>query len=433
MFLRSIKGIHITEHPGHKHLSLNVEASSYLNPEYVYIPLVEGSPCECLVKENDQVKVGQVVAMRTGRFGLPVHASVSGVVTAVNKKMWHASGVMVQMIEIKNDFQETLDDSIKKNDVENLSKEQLIEIIKNCGIVGLGGSGFPTYVKYQSPAPISTLIINAAECEPYLTADYTLVTTKTKQFLRGVAYIMRASGAGKAYIAIKENKKEAIQILNEHLSAFANINIFLLKDVYPAGWEKYIVQKIMNKTYKTLPSEVGVVVNNVATAVAICDAVEYNMPLVQKLVTFTGEGLLNPQNVFVKIGTLVNEVIAKIGGYAPEVADAIFVAGGLMTGKGMLFDSLVVHRSLGSIIVLPKEKPGLALPCMGCGKCAENCPVFLSPIQIKQAFDAKNTNLLAELKADKCIQCGLCSYVCPSRIELTEATTKAKALVLKGR
>lgn len=433
MFFRKMSGLHIKEYPGHKELSLLHEPSSFLKPEFVYIPLIEqGTPCECLVQVGDHVKMGQPVAMKTGRFGLPLHASVSGEITSVNKKMWHASGKMEPMIEIKNDFKETKNDTIKPNDVDSLTKEDIIQIAKNCGIVGLGGSSFPAYVKYQSPTPISTIIINAVECEPYITVDYTLAKRQTKALINGVRYIMKATSAKEAFIVTKNNKQAVIEALKRELESVEDIKVFLVKDIYPAGWEKYIVQQVTKKTYKNLPSEVGVVVNNVATAIALCDAVENNMPLVQKLVTFTGEGLTAPQNVWVKIGAKTNDVIAEIGGYSQHAEGARFIAGGLMTGSTIFFDSLVIHRALGSIIVLPKVEEADLLPCMGCGKCCQYCPTFLSPIEIKRALDAKNYDLLKELKANKCIQCGMCSYVCPSRIELTEATTKARGIALKG-
>jgi electron transport complex protein RnfC len=433
MFFRKSKGLHISEYPGHKELSLQVGPSEFLKPEFIYIPLVEqGAPCESLVKVGEKVVVGQPVAMKSGRFGLPLHSSVSGEVIAIDKKMWHSSGSMVAMIEIKNDFKETMSNSIKQNDVSKLNKEDIIKIARECGIVGLGGSGFPTYVKYQSPTPITTIIVNAVECEPFLTADYTLVKTQTNKLINGIKYAMKANSASKAYIAIKYNKVAAIEILIQSLASEDNIEVFTVKDIYPAGWEKYIVQKVLKKTYKNLPSEVGAVVNNVATLVALSEAVENNMPLVKKLVTFTGKGLNAPQNVYVKIGTKINDVIANIGGYVPGLENVKFVAGGLMTGRTIMFDSLVINRSLGSVIVLPKEKEAPLLPCLGCGKCCVNCPVFLSPIEIKRAFDGKNNDKLVELRAEKCIQCGLCSYVCPSRIELTEATTKSRSIVLKG-
>ena len=411
MFFRKSKGLHISEYPGHKELSLQVEPKNYLNPEYIYIPLTEmGAPCEAKVEVGDKVNVGEVVS--------------------ISKKMWHSSGVMVPCIEIKNDFKETMDPLIKPNDVSKLKGEDIVRIAKDCGIVGLGGSGFPSYVKYSAEG-ITTVIVNAAECEPFLTADYTLVKTQTDKLIRGIRYVMKSTNATKAYIAIKKNKKAAIEILNNALVGIEDIQVFLLKDFYPAGWEKYIVQRVMNKTYKALPSEVGAVVNNVATLVALSEAVEENMPLIKKLVTFTGEGLTAPQNVYVKIGALTNEVINNIGGYVKDV-ESHFVPGGLMTGKSLMFDSVVINRSLGSIIVLPKAKSAPLLPCLGCGKCCEACPVFLSPIEIKRALDAKDNAKLAELRAEKCVACGLCSFVCPSRIELTDATTRSRAIVLKG-
>ena len=420
MIFRNTASIHINEYKGHKEMSLQVGASEFLNPEFVNV--------------GDKVKLGQKVAMRTGRFGLPLHSSVSGLVTAVDKKMWHSSGKMVPMIEIQNDFKGTLDESIKSNNVEKLSSEDIINIARDCGIVGLGGSGFPTYVKYQSKTPITTVLINAAECEPFITADYTLIKTKPEKLIRGIKYIMKATGAEKAFIAIKKNKVAAIEVLKQNLANETNISVFELRDVYPAGWEKYIVQKVLKKTYKSLPAEVGAVVNNVQTVIALADAVENNMPLVEKLVTFTGAGINNPQNVYVKIGSKVNEVIENIGGYADGVESAYFVAGGPMTGVGMLFDSLVVNRSLGSIVVLPIENEVETQPCLGCGKCVQICPVFLSPIEIKRALNANDDIKLADLRSEKCIACGLCSYICPSKIELTQATTKSRGIVLsKGR
>lgn len=429
MFFRKSKSIHISEHPGHKHLSLENPPSEYTNPEFVYIPLVEGDVCEACVAVGDQVSIGQVVAQRKGRFGLPLHASVSGEVTSIAKKMWHSSGMMVNMIEIKNDFKETFDPSIKPNDVNNLTSEQMVEIVKNCGIVGLGGSGFPTYVKYSSNCKIDTIIVNAVECEPYLTTDYVSLKQHPEVLIRGIQYAMKMTGAEHATICIKKDKVEAIELLKEHL--VPGVTIFPVEDVYPAGWEKYLVQRVTNKTYRTLPSEVGALVNNVATLIAIASAIETNLPLVEKMVTFTGKGLAHPQNVWVKIGTLASDVIHAIGGYAEGIDAASFVVGGLMTGRTLLFDNVVINRCLGGIIVLPKERQAPALPCMGCGKCTEICPVFLSPILIKNAVDKKDKDLMIALKADKCMMCGLCSYICPSRVELTEATTKARETVLK--
>lgn len=244
MIFRKSKSLHISEYQGHKELSLQNHQSEFLKPEYIYIPLIEsGATCECLVKEGDKVDMGQVVAMRTGNFGLPLHSSVSGKVTSINKKMWHTSGKMVPMIEIKNDFQERKAANIKPNNVDSLSREDIIKIARECGIVGLGGAAFPAYVKYNSPSPITTVIVNAAECEPFITTDYVLMKTQADKLIRGIKYVMKATSAEKAVIAIKGNKHEAIEILSQSIDQ-ENIVIFKLKDVYPAGWEKHIVKEL---------------------------------------------------------------------------------------------------------------------------------------------------------------------------------------------
>ena len=436
MFRKS-KGVHIFEHQGHKQMSLKNEVVTFLNPEYVYIPLIEqNAPCDILVQVGQTVKIGDVIANKTGFFASPIHAPISGEVVSVNMKMWHASGKMVATIQIKNDFKETKVESIKPRsakELEKLSKEEIVEIVRQNGVVGLGGSGFPAYGKLRVKNPIDVIIINAVECEPYITTDYSLMTSHLDKLIRGIRYLIKAVDANKAVIAIKENKVEMIEKIKQALQNDGVISVFPLKDEYPAGWEKYIVQRVTNKTYKSLPSEAGAVVNNVGTAIALCDAVEQNMPLVEKLVTITGSGLKNPTNVLVKIGTKVSDIIEKIGGYVDDLGPAYFIAGGPMTGKAIMFDTLVVHRALSSVIVFPKDIRENNPPCMGCGKCVEVCPVFLAPIQIKEALEAKDIDALKELRAEICMQCGLCSYVCPSRIELTDATTKAKTQVLQSR
>ena len=428
---RKIKGVHISEFPEHKHISDSKPIIEYLEPEFIYIPLVEGgAPCEVKVNEGSTVSIGQVVAMKTGRFGLPIHSSVSGEVVSCNKKMWHSSGKLVECIQIKNDFKYTLSERIKP--LEDLTPEAIVAQAKDCGIVGLGGSGFPTFVKYQVKQAMDYVIINAAECEPFITCDYRLILEETEKLFNGIKYIMMAVGAKKGVIAIKENKHEAIKKLSEYIvqNKILDVNLHLLKDEYPAGWEKYIVQRVTNKNYNGLPSEAGAVVNNVATAIALSDAIDLGMPLVTKVVTFTGYGLKNPQNVRLRIGTNVSEVIKYLGGYADETKEYLMIAGGPMTGQTVAFESLVVNRSLGSVLISERVKVD-ELPCLGCGKCASVCPAHLTPTQIKRVLEAKDTKLLETLKPTRCVQCGLCSYICPSRINLTEAVGKAKAFVMK--
>ena len=427
MLFKSIKGVHLD---GRKEMSIKSEIVPFLNPKFVYFPTVSGTVVyKSLVSVGDKVLKGQPILQRVDRFGHPVCRSVSGEVSAM-KKMWHPVGRMVEMIEIKNDFEETTVETIGQGLVE-LSKENIVERVKNAGIVGQGGAGMPTYVKYQPVADQEVLLVDACECEPYITVDHMLIKTNVEELIRGTKYVLIATGAKEAKICVKKTKKELIEVLENACKEEANISVALVNDVYPAGWERYLVEKVTKKTYKALPSEVGVVVNNVQTIISVCQAVEQNMPCIEKVVTFSGEGLKNPCNVKVKIGSKASDVIESIGGYIDGLGDSYFIAGGPMTGKSIMFDEVVITANLNSVVVKVKEEAA-AMPCIGCGKCAEVCPVFLTPTEIKGAHESGDNDALNALNASACIQCGLCSYVCPSRVEITEAVGKAKEAVLKA-
>ncbi len=422
-----IHGRHIN---GHKHMSTSEPIMNYLDPDFVYFPLNVGNATyQKLVEVGSKVLMGQQILIREGRFGHPICSSVSGTVTAI-KKQWHSSGKMVEMLEIANDHQD-LACYVKTND-EQLTRDIIIDKVKNAGIVGLGGAGFPTYVKYLPSQPADYVIINAAECEPYLTCDYLSIIEETDRFIRGIHYIMIANSSKKGVIAIKKSKLEAIDILKKALDGIDDISLFLLDDVYPAGWEKYIVEKVTKKSYTGLPREAGAVVNNVQTAIAVCDAVEENKPLIDRVVTITGEGIKNPRNYRVKIGTKITPLLTLSGGYVDDLDEAYCICGGPMTGRSLFFDDLVITSNVGGIIVKPKPKTLEVNECIGCGKCSENCPAFLTPTAIKQAYLSKNINDLNALNASRCVQCGLCSYVCPSRVEMTDYMAKAKEMLMKA-
>lgn len=428
MILNKIHGVHLD---GHKEMSTGTPIKDCLKPAFVYLPLVIGNMVyEKQVEVGSHVLKGQVVLLRNDRFPHPVHAPVSGEVTGT-KKMWHASGKMLEMLEIKNDGLEEAVPEFGKA-LSDPTKEEIIERVKNAGIVGLGGAGFPTYAKYTGKAPIEVVLINAAECEPYITADYMLIKSECAKLLRGVTYIMKATGATKAKIAIKKTKVEAIEALQQHLGNYENIELFLMKDEYPAGWEKYIVEHALGKTYNGLPSEVGAVVNNVQTSIAICEAIEENKPLIEKVITLTGEGINVPCNLRVKVGTNVASLLPEVEGYIDDLGETWMIAGGPMTGRTVMGDNLVVSASLGSVIVKPKRIHEPNPVCMGCGKCASNCPAHLTPTEIRKAFEDNDVKTLIALNTMKCVQCGLCSYVCPSRIEMTEYVSKAKDMVAKA-
>lgn len=432
MILRKAKGIQIDNL---KDMSKKLPLKEFLNPQFVYIHLIQQqTPLKRVVEVGDKVKLGQVVALREGFGSMPIHSSISGTVTAI-KKVWHSSGKMVDSIEIENDFLNVLDESIQpEKNVDKLTRDQLVEKMKNAGLSGLGGAGFPTYVKYQTKSPIDTVIINAVECEPYLTCDCMLISDFPEKVLKGLSYFMRAADAKEGVVVYKDYNYVVRNAIKPLLKDYPNIRLFEVKDIYPAGWEKYIVEQVTKKTYSRLPAEAGVIVDNSATAIVYSDIVEYNIPLVSRVVTITGEGIKNPQNFYVPLGTKVQELVQMAGGYTEglDPKNAVYIAGGPMTGRAILVDELIVNDTLSAVIVKPlpehKEHPN----CLGCGKCADVCPVFLTPTEIQRAFEQKDTNAIKLLNADKCIACGLCSYVCPSHIEITDYVAKAKDLLRKG-
>lgn len=414
---------------GHKDMSLNCPIEDFLNPQFVYFPIaLDGSTFTQLKKVGDDVLMGEPILIKEGRFAYPILSSVSGKIVGVTKQ-WHSSGKMVEMWEIENDGKETP----FYNDVPSISKrEDAIEHIKKYGIIGLGGAGFPTYVKYLPTDAAKVVIINAAECEPYITCDYLSIINRAKDLIKGLKFVMDLNDCKKGVIAIKKSKFVAIEALYEAIGDDKSIEVFLLKDTYPAGWEKFIVEHVTKSTYVNLPREAGAIVNNVQTILAIFDAVFNNKPLIERVVTITGDGLKEPKNFRIKIGTKVNELINRCGGYVEDLTDGYFIAGGPMTGHAILFDELVLTSTVGSVIVKKKNPNSRQLNCIGCGKCAERCPVFLTPTSIRQAYLSKNVDELVKLRASKCVQCGLCSYVCPSRVEMTDFMFKAKDMVLKA-
>ena len=432
MILRKAKGIHID---GRKQMSKESPLQEHLNPQFVYIPLIQQtSALKRTVEVGDDILIGQVVALREGFGAMPIHASVSGKVSAI-KKVWHCSGKMVDAIEIKNDMLQRMDASIQPEaDTTHFTREELIEKMKQAGLSGLGGAGFPTYVKYQTKSPIDVVIINAVECEPYLTCDYMLINAYPEKLLKGLHYFMRAANAKRGVVCFKSYNKHIKEVLQPLLVNYPGIELKEIKDIYPAGWEKYIVQQVTGKTYEGLPAEAGVIVDNSATAMVYADVVEKNIPLISRVITITGEGVQNPRNYYVPFGTPVKELIQLSGGYTEglDPAKAWYIAGGPMTGRAILIDDLIVSDTLGAVIVKPMPEDKAHPECLGCGKCADVCPVFLTPTEIRRAYETKDVDLIKKLNAQKCMSCGLCSYVCPSHIEITDFVGKAKDLLRKG-
>lgn len=410
---------------GHKDLTLTSEVNRSIDPELVYIPLVNGNAkCEPCVKIGDDVKVGTKIAERNDHFYLPLFSSVSGTVTAIEKRM--TSGLTpADHLVIQNDHKYDKECPFEPLNAENASWEELHEFCRNAGILGLGGAGFPTYAKYANPENVDLLIINAVECEPYLTADYKNIEENIDLLKSGVLALFKLSRASKVWIAIKEDKTAQITALKEVFSGTA-VEVKTVRNLYPMGWERTLVYVMTGKRYDKLPIEAGCIVSNAATAIAFGNALVNGMPITSRYVTVSGDGVGKPQNVIVPVGTTAHDIVNACGGYTAD--DVYLIAGGPMMGKTITKDEFSIAPQNNGLTVLI-SRPVDETPCLRCGRCTETCPAGLQPVRIANAAKINDSAALAKLHTMDCIECGLCTYVCPSKISVTENVRKGKRLL----
>ena len=300
----------------------------------------------------------------------------------------------------------------------------------NAGIIGLGGAGFPTYVKYKFAKDITKLIINAVECEPFITADYKMVQAHKEEFVTGIAAMKKMAMAPEVVIAIKKTHPDLIKFVEDAIKGIEGCSVKAVPDVYPMGWERVLVREIMHKEYDRLPSEVGAIVNNATTAIAFGEALLYGKPIVTKTLTVSGNAVKEPMNVSVPVGVPASEVIAACGGYTCE--EVKLIAGGPMMGKTIVNDMFVVDRNMNAITVL-ENKPFDSIACLRCGKCSDHCPAGLQPVRIAQANKTNDKATVEKLCAMDCIECGLCTYICPSRLDVTENVRRAKRQLMLAK
>lgn len=413
-----------------KHKITNNDLIYLTKPSKVYIPLISGNDTDItvLVNKGEYVYKGTMIAKRKGDFRIPIHSSVSGTVLDFEEKTCF-NGSKVKCVVIKNDFKELLNQpqNIKKN-ITDYTKQEFINVLRDNGIIGLGGAGFPTYVKYDNDN-IKTLIVNAVECEPYITADEMLSKTKCEEILEAIDAIIDINNIEQAIIAIKETNVELRKIFDNYIGTYLKIKIKCVKNYYPAGWEKNLVEDVIGKSYDRLPLELGVVVNNISTIYAIYEALKYNKPLIERIITFSGDALKTPSNVLVKIGTPVEEILNQLG----RKQNSVIISGGPMMGIKVI-DDLVISSNQNSILSLSEIK-SCPSNCLRCGKCVEVCPAKLTPVSIMNKVNSKKCNFdsLTEMQPLKCIECGLCSYICPAKILVREEVKKAKKVIKEGK
>lgn len=408
--------------PNCKELTKNKKITEYIKPQIIYIPLESklGVKYQHHVKEGDYVYKGSVVATNT-EINFPIHSSVSGYVIKGTMKVMN-NGSKIKCIVVENDFKEKYESKVgAKKSIDKYNQVEFVNMLRESGITGLGGSDFPTYIKYSS-SNSEYLIVNAVECEPMITSDYSVMCEHSEEILECIDAILEIKKLKKAFIAIKETNSKIFKEFNKYIGSYPNIKIVSVLDAYPIGWERNLVEGITGLTYKKYPTECGVIVNNVSTIYAIYEMLKYNRPLTERVITITGDGIKKPQNVKVKIGASISEIINHIDGYK-DIDNLLFIAGGPMMGKSLPSDDLVVTKDLNAIIVI-KNNLKDASPCIKCGKCAEVCPVGIIPVFVKDNIN--NVKALKDLNVKKCIECGMCSYICPAKIAIREFVKDAK-------
>ena len=392
-----------------------------------------GAPAKPIVAVGDEVLKGQVIAEANGLISAPVHSSVSGKVKGI-KDCLTDRGEKVKSIIIENDFEyKEVEGLGVKTDPSNLSKQEIIEKIRNAGIVGLGGAGFPTAVKLspKNPNEIDTVIVNGCECEPYLTVDYRVMLEKGEQIVKAMRIVSKLFENAKIVFGIEDNKSDSIKVINGFIKPDDKMDICQLKTKYPQGGERSLIYAVTGRKINShmLPADAKCIVINASTAYAIYNALYENLPLIHRYITVSGEGVNNCNNFKVPIGMSQKDVIEAAGGLKPEVYKVI--AGGPMTGAAMGNLDVPVQKTSSGIIAFTFDDVAAMNQsnCIHCGKCMSVCPSNLVPQMLCKAVKENDTDRFESLGGMECVQCGCCSYVCPAKIPLTGMFIMGKAEV----
>lgn len=406
--------------------------------EMVY-PLAQhiGAPATPVVSVGDKVLVGQIIAEATGFVSANVCSSVSGTVKKIEPRLL-VNGNKVSSIVIENDGEYTLAEGVGvKRDYKTMSKEDIRAAIKAAGIVGMGGAGFPTHVKLtpKDDSKIDYVIVNGAECEPYLTSDYRMMLEETDKLVTGLMIILRLFDNAKGYISIEDNKPEAIRVLKEAVKDNDKIEVKVLKTKYPQGAERKMIYATTGRKINSsmLPADAGCVVNNVDTVIAVYMAVCESRPVLRRIVTVTGDAVKSPQNFNVKTGTNYAELIDAAGGFIKEPEKII--AGGAMMGMALYDLNVPVTKSSSALLCLTKDQVARSAPtaCIRCGKCVEVCPSNLVPQMMKEYADANDNVSFEKINGMECYECGSCTYICPAKRLLTQAFVKTRRSIAAER
>ncbi len=420
-------GVHPSEK---KELSEHTGLVRFPVPDTVVIPMSMhlGAPANPVVQVGDEVKVGQMIGEAAGFISAPVHSSVSGKVVAVEERP-HANRGSCLAVVIENDHKDTLHESVQPHgDLENLTPDEIVEIVKNAGIVGMGGAGFPTYVKLKPGKPIEYVLLNGCECEPYLTADHQLLLNFADDVIFGLQAMMKTVNAPKGVIVIEDNKPDAIALLESKVAELDGIEVCVAKTKYPQGAEKMLIKRVTGRMVPSggLPADVGCVVGNVSTTKAVADAIKTGMPLIERLTSVTGEYIAKPGNFIVRIGTPAQALVDACGGITAE--GVTVKAGGPMMGFVQNTLDVPIMKGSNGIIAIDSDET-VAQECIKCGRCVDVCPMELKPLLFAKYAVKQDWETVKGLNVMDCMECRCCEYICPSKIPLLYSIRAGKAAV----
>lgn len=426
-------------HPHDNKLNTEAPVKELPIPQQVCVMVSQhlGAPSQPIVKKGDKVKVGTVLTQNDAFLGAVVHSPVSGTVNKI-ADIPDASNYPKPAIFIDvegDEWEESIDRSPDiKREIE-LDAPAIIQKVKEMGIVGMGGACFPTHVKLMPPkdAKAEFLLLNGVECEPYLTCDYRLMLDHAEEILIGASILMKALGVPQAIVGIEANKPKAIEHMSEVAKSFPGISVQALKMKYPQGAEKQLIKALTGRAVPSgkLPINVGCVVDNVATCYAVYQAVQKNMPLIQRTVTVTGPSIKEPTNFLARFGTPVSAFLEAVGGVPEDTGKVI--SGGPMMGKSIMSAEATSVKGMSGILVLPEKQAhrNNIYPCIRCGKCVDACPMGLEPYLIAAATAAKDFDKTEKARVMDCIECGCCQFTCPSNRSLLDNVKLGKATVGK--
>ena len=420
--------------PGKKELTEKSELLHLMPKKEVYIPLVAGRTLDfdILVEEGDTVSVGTKLAETKSGFYVPIYSSVSGTYKGIVKRMHNSLRPQNHMV-IECDFKQTKVQSFAPLDWQSASREECVDFVKNAGIVGLGGAGFPTYVKYMKPDGVDYVLINAVECEPYITADYRSVMDDAQDLVTGAKIMKKMAEAKTVYICIKESHPDLIEKVKSSLNDAAGVEVRPVPDVYPMGWERVLVREVLHKEYGGLPAEAGAIIGNASSAIAIAKAFEKGEAITQKNLTVSGECVKNPHNVCVPVGMPVSEIIEACGGYTQDTVRLI--SGGPMMGMAMFTTDVPAVKTFSCFLAFTKDEVAANQPsnCIRCGRCVSVCPQKLMPAKLSVLADHNQFDEFEKLYGAECVECGSCSFVCPAKRNLAQSMKTGRKQVLANR